>query len=369
MKILLLSDANSSHTVKWALSLNKQGVNILLFSLFKPNQEIQKRYDEFGITIVEANLQSKISELRRPNLSKLNYILSLRLLKKTIALYQPDILHAHYASSYGVLGYLSRFRPFLLSVWGSDIYDFPEKSIINKWLLKRVINSADKICSTSKAMGNIVSQEYGIPKLEIIPFGIDIHYFKPVGGNQDQFIVGTVKSIEKHNGIDCLLDAAKIIIHDFKINNIKFLIVGDGTELEKMKIKSSELSLDNFVNFEVFISPENVVEYYQKMSIFISVSTRESFGVSILEAASCQVPAITSNVGGLPEVNKHNETGLVIPPESPKELAYAIKKLYNNNALKNTMGKNARNRVKEKFNWNNNVQKMITVYNQATNNK
>ncbi len=355
--------------MKWALSLNKQGINILLFSLFKPNQEASKKYDEFGITIIDANLQDKVKDLRHPNMSKLNYILSLRLLKKTISSFQPDILHAHYASSYGVLGYLSKFRPFLISVWGSDIYDFPEKNLANKWLLNRVINRADKICSTSKAMGNIVSRQYGNPDVEIIPFGVNPHIFIPVKGNSDNFIVGTIKSIEKHNGIDCLLEAVKIIIDVYKINNIQFLIVGDGTQLEKMKLKSSELNIDKYVKFTGYISPEIVVEYYQKMSIFVAVSTKESFGVSILEAAACEVPAITSDVGGLPEVNKHNVSGLVIPPEEPGELALSIKKMYNNNDLRNTMGKNARQRVKQEFNWKSNVQKMISVYYQMANNK
>ena len=363
MKILLLSDANSSHTLKWALSLNNQGMNILLFSLFKPNQEATKKYEEFGIKILSSDLQGKIKDLRRPNLSKLNYILSLRLLKKTISSFKPDILHAHYASSYGVLGYLSKFRPFLISVWGSDIYDFPNKSKINKWLINKVINSADKICSTSKAMSDILSREYGNSEFEIIPFGINPYNFKPGNRNESQFIVGTIKSIEKHNGIDCLLDAVKIIIDNYKMKNIQFLIVGDGTQLEEMKIKSSKLYLDKYVSFTGFISPESVVEYYQKMSIFIAVSTRESFGVSILEAAACEVPAITSDVGGLPEVNKHNETGLVISPKSPGELAKAIKKLVNNNSLRERMGKKARQRVIQEFNWETNIQKMISVYN------
>ena len=369
MKILLLSDANSSHTMKWALSLNKQGVNILLFSLFKPNQEVQEKYDKFGITTVDANLQSKITELRHPNLSKLNYIFSLKLLIKTISSFKPGILHAHYASSYGVLGYLSKFSPFILSVWGSDIYDFPNKNIINKWILKRVLKSADKICSTSKAMGNIISQEYGISKIEIIPFGVDSDIFIPAIKSVDNFIVGTIKSIEKHNGIACLLDAVKIIVDDYKIKDIHFLIVGDGTQLEEMKIKASELSLNKFVNFTGYISPESVIEYYQKMSIFIAVSTRESFGVSILEAASCQIPAITSDVGGLPEVNKHNETGIVIPSESPEALAEAIKNLYNDTNLRIDMGKNARQRVIQEFNWGINLKKMISIYSQMINNK
>ena len=50
--------------------------------------------------------------------------------KKTIKDFKPNILHAHYASSYGILGYLIKFKPFILSVWGSDIYHFPNKNLL-----------------------------------------------------------------------------------------------------------------------------------------------------------------------------------------------------------------------------------------------
>ncbi|MBC8344734.1 MAG: glycosyltransferase [Candidatus Marinimicrobia bacterium] len=367
MKILLLSDANSSHTMKWAFSLQNHGVNILLFSLFKPNQDVAQQYQDCGITIVDANLQDRINHLRRPNLSKLNYIKSLRLLTKTIDAYQPNLLHAHYASSYGVLGYLSKFKPWILSVWGSDIYDFPQKNRWNKWLLNKVLNNAETVCSTSQTMANEVSQYFDRSNLEVVPFGIDPDIFTPTKEKNQPFTVGTIKSIEKHNNMDCFLDAVKIVIYDYKLSNLQFLIVGEGSQLEKMKQKAKALNIDTIVTFSGFIPHKSIVEYYQKLSIFISVSTRESFGVSVLEAAACGIPAITSDVGGLPEVNQHNHTGWVMPPSNPRALADAIKKLYQDNQLRTQFGKNARQRVIQKFNWKTNVQKMINIYSKVVN--
>ena len=79
---------------------------------------------------------------------------------------------------------------------------------------------------------------------------------------------------------------------------------------------------------ESFIYNDKTINYFQKLSIFIAVSTRESFGVSILEAGSCEVPAITSDVGGLPEVNLDKKTGFVIGPKDPEILAQKIIYLY-----------------------------------------
>ena len=96
--------------------------------------------------------------------------------------------------------------------------------------------------------------------------------------------------------------------------------------------------------------------------MFISVSTRESFGVAVLEAAACGVPAITSNVGGLPEVNQNNYTGYVIPPNDPEKLANSIFKLFKDKNLKDQMEENARDHVTKQFNWNKNVIQMVNVY-------
>ena len=216
MKLLILSDASSPHTKKWALSLSQRGIKINLFSFFKPNNEIKKYYEKNKIKIISPNLKSKIKNLREPNITKLKYLGSIPLLLKTLNSFQPNLIHAHYASSYGLLGHLSGFKPNILSVWGSDIYHFPTKNTLNNFLLKKVIKSADLVCSTSIAMKDLIHKNYFREDIEIVPFGIDTNVFKPIQNTKKPFTVGTVKSIEDHNGIDCLIDAPEIVIKDLK---------------------------------------------------------------------------------------------------------------------------------------------------------
>ena len=362
MNLLILSDANSIHTQRWVLSLNKKGYNVRLFSLFKPNDVVAKLYDESGIKVYSSDLKHKVKNIIKPNLSKLIYLKSIPKIKKIIKSFSPDIIHAHYASSYGLLATIINFRPFILSVWGSDLYDFPRKNFINKWLINRVIQSADCICSTSKGMAKIISEEYNRFDCKVIPFGVDTKLFIPTKQNFLPFTIGTIKSIEEYNGIDCLLNAARIIIYDKKNINVKFLIIGKGTLLKKMQKKFKEFKLENYVKFEGQIPHQKIVKYYQKISVFIAVSTRESFGVSVLEAASCGIPSITSNIGGLPEVNVDKETGYLIPPNDPLILAEKITRLYEQKNLCSKMGDYARRRVVENFDWNVNVTQLINIY-------
>lgn len=361
MKILILSDANSIHTQRWVESLKLLNFDIMLFTLFKPNKKSNKKFKQLGIETITSDLKLKINNLRSPNLSKLKYIQAQGLIKKTIKSFCPDLIHAHYASSYGLLAYLSRFRPYIVSAWGSDIYDFPEKNFINRFLLKLVLCSANEVCSTSVAMSKEIKNLFKNIDVNIIPFGIDSNIFVPNKTPNKKFVVGTIKSIEEHNGIDCIVEAARNIIYKYK-KEIDFLIVGSGSLEKKMKEKVKKYNLNNNFKFTGFVPHENVKEYYHKLSIFIAVSTRESFGVSILEAAGCEIPSITSNVGGLNEVNINNETGIIINADDPHQLAESIVKLYEKDSLRKKFGFNARKNVIENFNWNDNVNSMISLY-------
>ena len=368
MKLLLLSDANSIHTRKWAKSLKQRGFNIKLFTLFKPDKDIIEDYKDHKINVVYADMKPKVRNLRNPNFSKIKYLISLPKLIKIIKSFNPDVIHAHYASSYGLLGALSGFQPLIISAWGSDIYLFPHKSKLNSTILKYILKKADIVCSTSKAMKKIIQNKYMRNDVHLVPFGIDTKHFKPKKTKMNPFTVGTIKSIEIHNGIDCLIEAANILINH-RNKDINFIIVGDGAIKREMEKKSEELKLENRVKFIGYISHEKVIEYYEKLSIFIAVSTRESFGVSVLEAAACGLPSITSNVGGLIEVNSNNKTGLVISANDPLSLADSIDALYTNETLRLKLGLNARRRVKSLFEWTKNVDQMIKIYEDCKNEK
>src|SRR5690606_21225607 len=164
---LILSNANSSHTIKWVNSLTKiGGLTIGLWSLDSP---------EDGVYAECTNLQIKsagIPQRRKGVFAKLKYLTSLSELKTFIREFKPDIIHAHYASSYGLLGRLTNFHPFIISVWGSDIFAFPKKNQIFKALLERNLNSADLVLSTSHIM-KAETKKYTRKKILVTPFGVD----------------------------------------------------------------------------------------------------------------------------------------------------------------------------------------------------
>ncbi len=150
MKILLLADHKSPHTKKWVRSFAEQGETVEVFSLRKSTDETDGYYDQLNVKVGGANDSEMAS---RSDLNKLNYLKNVRKLRKQIENFQPDIINAHYATSYGLLGVLSKGSfPYVISVWGSDIMDFPGRSFLHKYLLRFVLKRANAISCTSQEL-------------------------------------------------------------------------------------------------------------------------------------------------------------------------------------------------------------------------
>ncbi len=346
MRVMILADAKSPHTIKWVNALSDNGIEICLLSFRKA---IKKDY---SLEIEHFSLDSN---------NKLSYIKLLPIVKNKIKNFKPDILHAYYASSYGLIGALTKFSPFVISVWGSDIFEFPRKSFLHKALLKYNLNSSTFLQSTSQIMA-LEAKKYTQHNIEVIPFGIDTQHFKPKQKNNNDFVIGTVKWLEEIYGINYLIDTFKILKERHPDKSLKLLIVGSGSKESEYKKMVSTYNLDDSVEFTGAVLSKHTVNYHQQMSVFVALSLQESFGVSILEAASCGVPAVVSNVGGLPEIVHNGKTGFVVESKNIEQAANAISKLIINNKLQINMANNAREFVINNFNWHKNVEQQITFY-------
>lgn len=354
-KILILGDANSYHIQKWVSGIVSEGYTVKIFSLTPYSGNFLR--DE-GIDIYASSFAGK---------SKLLYPFAINELWKLIKEYKPDIMHAHYASSYGLLGALSRFHPFILSVWGSDVFDFPNISPIHKAIFKFNLMKADRICSTSHIMKEEIKQ-YTNKHIAIIPFGIDLNLFKPLSVHDifsvNDIIIGTVKALEKKYGIEYLIEAFFILRQRIKEYPVKLLIVGKGSLDAKLKAKVKDLGIEGETVFTGFIQPAEIPFYQNALSIavFPSIDNSESFGVAAVEAMACEKPVIASDVGGLPEVIENNVTGLIVPPANAEKLADAVEILVRDEQLRIKLGKQGRERVEKLYNWKDNLDSMIRMY-------
>jgi len=359
-KILILGDANSSHIEKWVTAIAAKGYIVKIFSLTIYTGNSLK---EKGIEVVNSAYASK---------RKILYPLAVDELWQLIKDFKPDLLHAHYASSYGLLGALSRFHPYILSVWGSDVYSFPQKSSFHKRIFKFNLKKADKICSTSNSMKEEIKKYTG-KDISVIPFGVDLNAFKPMPVHHvfkgDAVVIGTVKTLEKEYGLEYLVEAFALLKKRAKEFPLKLLIVGKGSLEMELKEKAQILGIQADVVFTGYIAPVEVPYYQNMLTISVFPSLSESFGVSVVEAMACEKPVIATNVGGLPEVVENNVTGIIVPPANVEKLAEAIETLVRDEQLRSKFGKEGRSRVERLYNWDNNLASMIEIYETMTSQK
>lgn len=371
MKILLLGDPSSSHIIKWARGLNDKQIDLYILGLSKFDKSIYENLD--NVQVDSLNLEDAI--FNNNFISKSKYLKAIFILKKVISDFKPDILHSHYASSYGLLGALANFHPYIISVWGSDVYDFPKENIIKKYILKYNLSKADYICSTSHDMAKITSQ-YTNKNISVISFGINPDKFKPfkpdkyiIEKTSNSFIIGTIKSLEKTYGIEYLIKAFyelknKQKIKELKID-LKLLIVGGGTQKSYLENLTKSLGITSDVIFTGKVPYDEVVNYYNNLDIYLALSIHESFGVAVLEASSCEKPVLVFNSGGLPEVVEHGKTGFITNKYDYHKIAEYLEQLILEPALIKKIGIAGRKMVIEKYNFSKNVDEMLNIYNKA----
>jgi L-malate glycosyltransferase len=350
--VLMLSDAGSIHTVRWANALASRGWTVHLISL-RSNREALAD----GVVLHVAPIPAPIG-----------YLANVSYVRQQIKEIRPELIHAHYASGYGTLGILSRKHPLVLSVWGSDIYAFPKKSPLHAWLIRRNLRDADIILSTSQAMVKQISR-FTVRSVAVTPFGIDIDKFSPrlvtSPFAKADIVIGTVKSLDTIYGIRYLVKAFSIVKQRQPRLPLRLLLVGSGPEESTLKKLVARLGLEQDTVFTGRIPHDQVPEYQNMLSISVSVSTEESFGVAVLEASACEKPVIVSAVGGLPEVVDDGVTGLVVPPRDPVSTADAIERLALDGELRTRMGIAGRARVISRYEWQACVHAMEAVYRAA----
>lgn len=367
MKVLLLSDAGSIHTRRWVTSLSQRGCEILLFNLLKCDLSLYDKMPNVQVYSCDFVLRDS-SQLSQRIADKLVYIKAVRLLRKELRRFKPDFLHAHYACSFGLIGALVNFHPFVLSVWGSDVYSYPQMGRFYEKFLRFTLRKADEVLSTSYCMAR-ETNKYTDKSIRVTPFGVDMERFKPVACEKKaaSFVVGNVKALKECYGIDTLIRAFAIVCANNPTLDTRLLIAGGGPDKAILEALCEELGIRKKVDFLGYIQNEKLPELYAGFDVAVSLSRTESFGVVAVEAMSCGCPVVTSDAEGFVEVVDSGNTGFVVPKDNPEAAAEAIQQFIDNPTLRATMGTAARERVSRLYDWERNVDTMMEVYDSIVN--
>jgi glycosyltransferase involved in cell wall biosynthesis len=284
---------------------------------------------------------------------------------------KPDVLHVHYAVGYGLLGLLSGFHPFILSVWGSDILVAPKQSKIYKLTVKLAIRRADVIhCDADHIIAPLIKLGAKPEKIKLIYFGVDTQKFKPIQGKgklrRELGIFGSptvisLRSLEPIYDIETLINSMPLVLKE--IPDAKFLVVGGGSQEAKLQEQAKSLDISQSVKFTGRIPNDKLPEYLNSTDIYVSTSLSDAgLASSTAEAMACGLPVIITDFGDNKKWVQDGTNGFLIPLKNPEALASRIIHLIRNKEISDRFGKINRQIIEERNDWQKEMRKIEELY-------
>ena len=233
-----------------------------------------------------------------------------------------DLLHVHYAIPHASAAYMAKqilksqgiFIPVVTTLHGTDI-TLVGKDASYEPVVTFSINQSDGVTAVSEDLRKQTYEYFKITKeIDVIPNFIDLdkfkkqkkdHFKKAICPKGEALIVHT----SNFRKVKRIGDVIKIFANIHAEIPAKLLMIGDGPERTKAETQSRELNIESDVRFLGKL--ESVEEVLSVADLFLMPSEKESFGLAALEAMACEVPLISSNAGGLPELNVQGVTGFL----------------------------------------------------------
>ena len=257
-------------------------------------------------------------------------------------LHEIEIVHVHYAIPHAYAGYMAKqmlaqegiFIPMVTTLHGTDI-TLVGSHPYYKPAVTFSINNSDAVTSVSQSLKDDTLRLFNIKKeIEVVPNFIDTKKYenlysdceRELIASNNEKIITHISNIRKVKRVD---DVIGIFDRIQKKLPAKLVIVGDGPEKESLENLCKKKGIDEKV---LFVGNSHEVDKILCFSdLFILPSEHESFGLVALEAMVCGVPVISSNAGGLPEVNIHGESGYLSDVGNVDEMAENALKILENN--------------------------------------
>jgi len=297
------------------------------------------------------------------------YSLALASKMVEVARYEDlDLLHVHYAIPHASSAYLAKQMlkgkkdlKIITTLHGTDITLVGlEPSFLP--LVKFSIEESDGVTAVSRFLKEKTLTNYNIEKdIEVIPNFIDTNIYKPISNSEfKKYIAPNGEKILMHTSnfrpVKRVPDTIKIFEQVFKEIPSKLVLVGDGPERSDCEKLCRQINLCEHVKF--LGKQDGLVDILNAADVFLIPSQSESFGLAALEAMACGVPVVSSSVGGLPELVKHNDSGFIAEIGDIDRMSKYVIDLLTNPRKYEMFSNNARRRAIELFG----IDKIVPYY-------
>ncbi|MCG2677703.1 glycosyltransferase family 4 protein [bacterium] len=334
-----------------AVEFKKRGYRVIL--AVQPESALGKQAKEVGIEVREIGMENR--EILRA------FFRLFSLMRRE----RVDIVNTHSPKDSWIASFAARLacRPIILRTRHISVP-------ISNHLLNIVYKLPHKIITCGEKIRERMIEVNRFPKEKVIsiPTGVDVERFNPervkenireeLGIDQDAPLVGSISIIRTEKGYPYFLEAAQEIL---KVKpETRFLIVGHEPKGDTLAQEVRRRGLEDKVIMPG--SREDVPEILASLDVFVLSSLREGVPQGVAQALAMERPVVATDVGGVPELVKDNETGLLVPPADSRALAKAILELLKDRKKAKRLGRNGRRLVKERFSQKVMIAKIENIY-------
>jgi glycosyltransferase involved in cell wall biosynthesis len=291
---------------------------------------------------------------------------AVRDLAQMLRRYRVDLVHAHGWEAYelAVLGAPLAGVPHLL------LSDHGEQGVTPSSLLRLALPLTRRLLASTEAIAAALAATLHVPRarVELLPSGVDLHSFRPsvvrdaarssLGIGPRQLVVGAsgVLRADKHL-VELLEVCARLVAQQV---DVRCVIVGDGPELDALRVRGGQLGLGERVSLVGRIA--DVPTLLATMDVFVHLAERATISAAVLEAMASALPVVAARAGAITEAVRDEDTGLLVPPHDPERLAAAIRRLGDDAEQRTALGASARRYVEQHHDLDDVAERHMKMY-------
>jgi glycosyltransferase involved in cell wall biosynthesis len=295
-------------------------------------------------------------------------------LRDALRRFRADILHAHYINESGWIAAFSRFRPFVLTAWGSDVYVAPRASTLARLLSPWAVRRADYVTADSADQVACLRRMGAAPqRSSVIGWGVDLDLFgngdgaawrRRHGIAPERVVVLSPRQWVSNSNVDVILDAfASVSARRPEAFLVLKRLAGTEPSLRSsLEQRIRELRLEGQVLLVDTVTENELPDLYAAADITVSVCSSDGTPVSVLEAMASRSAVIVADLPSLREWVVDGETGFLVPARDVRALAVAVERLTADAMLRQRAGASARQAVEGRADRRRALGEMEAVY-------
>jgi len=304
--LCLFGDANHVHLRRWAEAMRARG---------------------WRVSVVTARPQplDGVEQLVLPPVaSSRDWLFRVGAARRAVATLKPDLLHAHYITSYGFLAARCRQRPLVLTAWGSDLLVTPFESRLKRWLTGWTLRQAQAITGDSADLVEAARAYRPAAELLELHWGVELQRFRPAPwADKPGFELVSLRSWSANYRIDIILRAVA------RLPQARLHLLGGGPDEAPLRALAAELGIAGRVVFHGRLDDAGMAAVMARCKIAVSVPASDATSVSLLESMACGLAVIASD---LPANRQWLPTDCLVPVGSVDALAAALARLADDDA-------------------------------------